>query len=148
MIENETTYEITDSRLQELLTEATKKGIQLGKDIAKKDKRIPIDSPAFNPNRLFQQGRFKSLRSELWELRDQHGLYSHSMAPDRAVYSSEDVNDLIRKLTCIAFNAKNNKGIPAHFRQDAVDFYDLIAEEWLEFADEHLPSYPIKEKEQ
>lgn len=68
------TYEITEERLQELLADATKKGIQLGKDLVLSDKKVPIDSPAFNPNGLFQQGRFKSLRLTLWKLRDRHYL--------------------------------------------------------------------------
>lgn len=145
MIEKETTYEITDSHLRELLAEATKNGIQLGKDIAGKNKKIPINSPAFNPQRLFQSGHFKSLRKAIWDLRDRHGLYSHgAYIPDRAVYFSEDANDLIRKLTLIAFNAKTNKDIPIDYRQDAVDFYDLLAEKWLEFADDHLPSYLVR----
>lgn len=139
------TYEITEERLQELLADATKKGIQLGKDLVLSDKKVPIDSPAFNPNGLFQQGRFKSLRLTLWKLRDRHGFFSHSVyKPDHYVRASDDVNDLIRKMTCLAFNAKNNRGIPARFRKDAVDFYDLIAEEWLEFADDHLPYFPKK----
>ncbi len=139
------TYEITEERLQELLADATKKGIQLGKDLVLSDKKVPIDSPAFNPNGLFQRGRFKSLRRVLWDLRDKHGLIQHRITdPEYGVCYSEDVNDLIRKLTCMAFNAKNNKGIPLGGRQDAVDFYDLIAEEWLEFADDHLPYFPKK----
>lgn len=151
MLGQEATYEITDSRLQELLAEATKKGIQLGKDIA--NKKIPIDSPAFNPNGLFQRGRFLSLRKSVWKLvDDKHNINGidprWDSKDDYRNFYANDVPDAVRKLTLMAFNAKNNKGVPIQHRQDAVDFYDLIAEEWLEFADEHLPSYPIKEKEQ
>lgn len=143
------TYEITEERLQELLADATKKGIQLGKDLVLSDKKIPIDSPAFNPNGLFQRGRFPSLNKVVREVvDDKHNIdgqiLSWNSSEDHRNFYASDVSDAIRKLTTMAFNAKNNKGIPLGGRQDAVDFYDLIAEEWLEFADDHLPYFPKK----
>lgn len=142
MTDSEETLQITESHLRELLSDATKNGIRLGKELAVNDKEVPIDSLAFPAQQLFQVGKQPHLRQTVWDLFDKHNLIAKRWGdPDRSAFYQSDVADMIRKLALYGCNVTRNRDVPIKFRADVLEFYDALAAEWLKFADDHLPYY-------
>lgn len=137
------TITLSKDRLTELLTDSTKQGIELGKQMILAKKKIPIDSPAFNPSQLFLQGKYPHLVNDISPLYKEHGIRDdNDMAIDgRFHYAEGTIRDLIRKLVLAGFNATANKYIPVRSRRDALTYYDQLCEDWLAFAEKNLPYY-------
>ena len=137
------TITLSKDRLTELLTDSTKQGIELGKQMILANKKIPIDSSTFNPSQLFLQGKYPHLTSDISPMYIERGIRDDKgMAIDgRFHYAEGSIRDAIRKLVLAGFNATANKHIPIESRQEALRFFDHLCDEWLAFAEEHLPHY-------
>ena len=137
------TFEISEENLQQLLSNATKQGIELGQQMVKSKEAIPIDSPAFNAQRLFMQGRHPHLRTEIEDISTSKGIRDYRGLPvnDYSRVCESDVQCMIRKLAQSAFNATKNDQIPIGERSSALRFYDRIADEWLACAKKYIPNY-------
>lgn len=145
MIEEDKVYKIAEDKLQELLENATKSGIQIGKELARKKEPTPIDSPLFNTGRLFQSGKYPSARITIWDMLHDRGLIPKTFSePDPLNFSFSDTLNDIRQIVLNGCNAKLNRDVPRKQRQDAVNFYDHLIDEWITFAEEHLPDYSEK----
>lgn len=145
---------LSGDEFERIIRQVYREGIKIGKQIAQDDKKPAIDSEEFNPSRLFQSGKHPHLSKEVYSLTDDRNFCRddwtlnkgyHSEYDFRNFYSS-DIQGWIRKLVLASFNASKNGDIPREDRKEALAFYDSLADQWLKFADKHLPTYGKEDK--
>lgn len=156
------TITLSKDQLAKLLTDSTKQGIELGKNLANSDESeasdcVPLEAPEFNPTKLFQQPGHVTKRfgMKVQQLQDEHGWcnsmkvfeatgwHDHRLFElnDHRNYYRDDPWKAIKLLVLSVFNATKQADIPVKERRDALSFADHLCSEWLEFAEEHMPTY-------
>lgn len=140
---------ISNDEFERILRQVYREGIRIGKQLAKSEDKPAISSRAFNPSRLFQSGKHPHLSKEVDSLIDDRNLcrgewvFHNGYHPeyDFRNFYNRDIQNAIRKLVLATFNATKNGDIPREQRREALAFYDSLADQWLSFADKHLPTY-------
>lgn len=140
---------ISNDEFELIVRQAYREGIKIGKQLAKSEDKPAISSRAFNPSRLFQSGKHPHLSKEVDSLIDDRNLcrdewvFHNGYHPeyDFRNFYDRDIQNAIRKLVLATFNASKNGDIPREHRKEALSFYDSLADQWLQFANKHLPTY-------
>ncbi|PZM73030.1 hypothetical protein, partial [Enterococcus faecium] len=108
---------LTKSELQEMLNRAASYG----------KVEVPIDSPLFNPNILFQaEGKF--LKDSIEEIQISGGRIIHERWGNVTEIRGSNVHDQVRKLVLSAYFAKYNTEIPIDKRIRAKQLYSKISQ--------------------
>ena len=146
---------ISGADFAHIIQQAYCEGIKVGKQITQNGKKAEIDSEGFNPSRLFQSGKYPRLSKRVDELTKEHNIFrddwvfANGYFPeyDFRNFTERDIQHWIRKLVLASFNASKNGDIPREHRKEALSFYDSLADQWLRFANNHLPTYGKKGKQ-
>lgn len=143
-------FRLSDDQLKEILQQAYREGIETGKQLLQNSAAPKIDSEEFNPMRLFQTGKHPKLGSEISNLvNEKHNMFRddwvfggkyHPEYDFRNFYTA-NIQKAIRSLVLASYNASKNGDIPRAQRKEALHFYDSLTDQWLSFADKHLPTY-------
>lgn len=151
-----TNITLSNDKFDHLLRQVYHEGIKTGEQLALSESKPTIDSKEFNPMRLFQEGKHPKLSGEISNLvNEKHNMFRddwvfggkyHPEYDFRNFYVSS-IQKAIRSLVLASFNASKNSEIPREQREEALRFYDSLADQWLSFADKHLPTYEKRAKE-
>lgn len=141
---------ISNDEFERILRQVYREGIELGEKLTQNEAKPEIDSEEFNPMRLFRSGKHPRFGGEVKELvDDKHNAFRDEWVFNNGYYpkydfrnfNEWDIQKAIRKLVLSSFNASKNSEVPREHRKEAVAFYDSLADQWLRFADKHLPTY-------
>lgn len=140
---------MSNDDFERIVQQAYREGIKMGKQLMQANEKPAISSKAFNPSRLFRSGKHPHLSKEVDSLIDDRNLFRNEWVfhngyhpeYDFRNFYDRDIQNAIRKLVLATFNATKNGDIPREQRRETLAFYDSLADQWLRFADKHLPTY-------